>query len=744
MLTNERELSFETGIAMILSELKKTIFKNKFFLLILLAALLRVVFLATEKMPINELTYLAQSKYLELYSHFDGYLTDEKAQEIEQHFVEINNAQADLLMLIQENTAGNVEEDVFLEKSRNYEQLISEQGIFNELYRQFLYARENPETRYLLYDNGWKALLDVERVDWAAVLLMIVFSSTIIVREYETDMHKLLISSKNGNKKVILSKLVVILILAVGCGVFSSLLEFVFIKTKFTLNHGGYPLSSIVEFYNTDYKVTLLQAYILMSLYRVFAFLIISVLTMFVAMITKNAILSMVSSLSIVLLPYILPIQSSAKYKIPGPSSFLMARGYFLGVTEAPTVAVQGAVSAYEGVPMLTQLVYVLGYVVLLIVMSWLIVFMFSSKHTRTSGKRRLLLIVSVFTLLFCSACQSRQSYPWIAGREYSMLNEDIYVNYKNKLVVTWPYFAVVDLDTLQVEELTRNPIQDVPDNPTIKNPACVFRYEDKVLFDYLTPFERMLVEINILSFETNVIHREKIERGFDLDFAPDYFYGKNRMSLPVGNTRCGFIDDKNFYSISNNVASLGSQNYQFEKINIHSGRKELIDDNMYFTTGVAYNGEILFYLSDNYRIHKIQKNDGTDTVLGDLRAASFLLYNNELYFENLDYEGKLYKVDLDGSNAEKVSDVLFWNFSIYQNQLFYKEKDTSKLKVQDLETGSIQTLVDRVIYSFTILQDYNGILFTAYNEAMEGEYFVLNLDTNEIRKIDFPEKSYE
>ncbi len=53
--------------------------------------------------------------------------------------------------------------------------------LFLTFYSQYIYAQEAPQQRYLLYEDGWNALLTQERFDWGFVLLTILSQPQFLV-----------------------------------------------------------------------------------------------------------------------------------------------------------------------------------------------------------------------------------------------------------------------------------------------------------------------------------------------------------------------------------------------------------------------------------------------------------------------------------------------------------------------------------------------------------------------------------
>lgn len=93
----------------------------------------------------------------------------------------------------------------FLEKLSNNKEL------FLYFYSQYLTASSEPDTRFILFSEGWDRFFSTGRLDWFSSLVVIVFAALIFGKEYEADMRRLQISTSKGDANLVLSKFVVLL-----------------------------------------------------------------------------------------------------------------------------------------------------------------------------------------------------------------------------------------------------------------------------------------------------------------------------------------------------------------------------------------------------------------------------------------------------------------------------------------------------------------------------------------------------
>jgi hypothetical protein len=110
-----------------------------------------------------------------------------------------------------------------------------------------------------------------------------------------------------------------------------SLLEYTYFNFQYGLSDGHYPIQSLEYFYSSLQNVSLFEAFIRVSVYKLFGYLCFSVLIMFVSVCTKKTVLTLFISTASILLPYFGLTARWIQYLLPLPLGFMLGSGFFRG-----------------------------------------------------------------------------------------------------------------------------------------------------------------------------------------------------------------------------------------------------------------------------------------------------------------------------------------------------------------------------------------------------------------------------
>ena len=707
---------------MIRAELNKLTIKNFGWLFVLIAFVLRVILLISEVYPINNVTSARQSEYLKRYSVFDGALNDAKITSIESAFTEIFEADNKLKELRLAFMNGEISEDAFLEQSKALEALNAERVLFREFHQQYTYASENPENRFLLYDNGWRALIERERIDWGAVLLTIIFATVLFTREYETDMRRILISTPNGNKKLVNAKILAILLVIVFITLISSITEVSYIGIHFTLPHGNFPLQSLSFFQNTDYQTSLWGAYLLIFLYRLLGLILIAAFTMIISVIGKSSILSLVSGVAVSFVPWVLPVKESYKYRIASPTSFLMAQGYLRGSDTSLSVNVPGMEEAFIGVSKQHQLLYVCVYLIVAIICIFICRHFFISTYARKMKPiQKPMLALMVIALLITTACTGSVRHPWQPGQEYNQIQNHNFAEYGGNIIVDYPYLASIDMIGAEVQLLIRDPFYRK--NEINLNPFGFFQQGDFLFYLFYTQFEKQLIRLNLRTLESNIVWAEKVK---NTDNRITEFYHPLKANELV-NTSDFFISGDDLYLIT--LTSL-------EKVNLITGHKTSITED--YNRQSAFDGENLYYITSDNKLHHLSLLTMQEKVNDDLRIGTMYLNNGLIYFENLNYGSYIFSFDPISQELKPVTSDPSYYFIVEDNIIYYINTNDGFIYSKDLSENNEKLVYEKFSDTFTKLKDQPLLYVVSYGKDFTFEPAIFNLKTMTSIPVDF------
>jgi len=702
---------------MIAFELNKTVFKNKGVLLILLAVVIKLITLGTEDHAINSFTYENRAQYVPMVNAYAGKITEANSASIEAKFQAINEVEINITTLRQGYKRGETSETEYLNLSRALEVLKDHKDLFLTFYSQYLYVQEKPEERYLLYDDGWNALLSKERFDWGFVLLTIVLSASVFCREYETDMRTILIATKKGDTRLIAAKFVSILTTVVICSLIASLVEYLFFSLKFGLPHGDYPLKSLYYFKDSAFQLTLRQTFLLISAYRMFGLLMLSVLTMFISVWTQKTIVTLSASLMTVVLPYALPVKDSVKYLLPSPLGFILAQGFFRGTQMAEYTQTDEAV--FNTISQSLQIRLVIGWLVLAGIMLFVIFRKFLSAAPILHFPKKWLAATLVLLFLICvMVCPSASVSRPKLDRVYNMIEEYHATVVGDELVTLEPNFRMENLQTHEIEAVIRDPFTD--DETINQTVQSVFNHDGKLDYFVKTEDEIKLVELDLDTYKTSILYRETIPKD------PALIIDKNSAPMYAEDYFTFFIDGSDLYLASN---------MKLRRINLDTGKDETIIKNLY-PMRISYDGENIYYVTTMFEVMVYNVGTGEYKTIPDIRASVIYLRENKIYYRNEDENGTVYVYDIETGQNKLVIPESATNFVCDDDYLYYiNQNDQGYLYRTDLQSDSSVLVAPFFGYNIQIIDDYPFVYYRAYGA---------DLSTVQTYRIDKETLSYE
>lgn len=706
---------------LIVYETDKMFIKNKGLLLLFLAVIFKLVTLGTENQALNAYVYENQADYLSIINRYSGKITPEVSSAIEAENIAVVDANINLTALRQKYAQGEIPQDQYIYESRLLEEMVNEKELFLIFYSQYVYANEKPEERYLLYDDGWNALLSKERLDWGFILLTIVISASVFCREYESDMRTILIATKKGGKPLITAKLTSVFITVFLCGVLAALIEYLFFKFKFSLPYGDFPLQSLYSFKDSPFHLSLHGTYLLISAYRILGLLILTVLTMFFSVLAKKTIVALSASLMTVVLPYAIPVAPGTQYLLPSPLGFLLAQGFFRGSEEASQGYFSFAIDQFNAISPTTQVWLVVGWLIVSGVMLFVIIHSFSAvKPSRNRSKSVRIMIACVSLLCCLSGCTSFTPIPWPAGRSFNMNTEHLFTRVGDEFVTLYPDFLMENLDTFTIEKVVRDPFID--DDTIASSVLSVFSRGDKL--DYLinTEEELKIVELDPVSSRTSVIYLEKHQTdpvllNKDLDVHRTTV-GKQAITF--------FINGEDLYLYSDS---------SLQKINLINGSKETIAKDIY-PIRVSFDGEKLYYITNSYEIFEYTISNGENKAIADIRADALYLYNEKIYYQNIEQGGKVFVYDLAQKTNKQVISEASQSFAVENPYIYYINDEDLFLYRADLQSGMSQLILPKHGFDIQLFEGSPFFNYRAFGDSLAMEYYRIDKATLSYEQI--------
>ena len=108
------------------------------------------------------------------------------------------------------------------------------------------------------------------------------------------------------------------------------------------LPHGEYPVQSIVSFGGSTKNISLVAAYLILTVLRCFGSVYLAALLLFTSVLVKKYALTVVIGVASTLIPYI-GLSRQICYRLPLPLPFLLATGFLEGASSVAEAADRAA-----------------------------------------------------------------------------------------------------------------------------------------------------------------------------------------------------------------------------------------------------------------------------------------------------------------------------------------------------------------------------------------------------------------
>lgn len=324
-------------------ELKKTFIKQRGILIILIMVLLKVILTISNGYDSHYIVDHNPDGYSFYINQYKGKLTEKKEQEIKSEYYAVGHAAGELEELSSRWREGKISEIQYESSVKECYERQKNSAVFNVIYNQYYYAKEAPDLRYIMDSRGWSTLLSHDNPDFLLLLCLVLILTPLFCSEYENGMNALLLSSRNGKYRTGICKLLTGTILAVCITVSFSLIEFICINGMAGLNDGGFPLQSLEFFQNSDYYISLNQAFFIVVLFRMLGAILLAACISFLGVYIRKSIVTLFSGSVLTLLPYVILRGNSLLYYLPFPCGLLSGVGYLWGTSYIPSVDQSGS-----------------------------------------------------------------------------------------------------------------------------------------------------------------------------------------------------------------------------------------------------------------------------------------------------------------------------------------------------------------------------------------------------------------
>lgn len=568
-------------------------------------------------------------------NQYKGKLTEGKKARIETEYYAVGHAAGELEDLSNRWQEGKIDQVQYENLSRKYYERQKNSAVFNVVYNQYYYAKDEPNERYIMDTRGWSTLLCHDNPDFTLVLCLIIILTPLFCNEYESGMDALLLSSVKGKYKTCLYKLSVGIILAVGIAVLFCIIEFVCVNIMVGLNDGGFPLQSLEFFQNSNHRISLNQAFIAVALFRILGVILMVVWISIIGISSKKSIITLFLSSVFVFMPYTFLKGNSLLYYLPLPSGLFSGVGYLRGTSWVSTIdqsgsavkiiqfqeidkAVLGILLASYGVETVLLLLYCLkrysGYMLT-----------FRTLKNKTRKICGCICMIAVFSIFFTGcvkeAVENNFTVNALESMEYGETE-----NYCISFDISKRNITAEDKKTGEIFELIRDPFEQGIE-------ICSLFVCEEWCY-YLSRIPQVegirVYGIDMRNLQQKLVFnnvRENEEDFFGIfskGSATKDFAKRTNTYLPVF---CFIIDREHIYY------GVDSQLIQINRV---TGKEAVIAHDVAEWKSLFYHNGDIFYVDKQHRLSMFKKDDGKVYQVDTIYTDGFFINGNRIEYQDL------------------------------------------------------------------------------------------------------------
>lgn len=272
-------------------ELKKIFIENKALYVIIGFVLIMSIFNINADRPYNIGLELEKETYTRL---------------AEEHnlYGKINNEKQDTVMLLKSNCIeaqqsfdeyfvklrrGDIDSAEFFEETKQYSKKTNDKLGIDQLLNQIDYVKVDPQSRYIMYANGWESLFAMG-YEYIFIIFAIIMSALIFAGEIDDGMEGFIVTCNNGKRKTIVSKLTILLGIMAIFIVGINIIHYCYVAENYQLNYGNFPIQSMQSFANCQLNLSIIQGFMLLNLIKYLGICIIAITSAIIFVIMKNTI----------------------------------------------------------------------------------------------------------------------------------------------------------------------------------------------------------------------------------------------------------------------------------------------------------------------------------------------------------------------------------------------------------------------------------------------------------------------
>ena len=631
-------------------EWKKLMVLQRGLFYILAALLVSTLWLAVNDRPQNSTIEEYCDEYGWYLERLDGAYTEAKAAWLEQEAQAITEARSTRAQLQENYYSGQITAEQYEQQIGEVNAALAHENGFEAAYQQYLYVCEDTDSRYFLNTNGWAGLFAAQTLNFPMFLVILILATTVFCSEYSCQMDALLRTAPRSRRSAGCKVLMTLCAVFVLCGGLS-LIRFVFFAVKYGLPHGEYPFQSIACFGGSTKHISLLAAYVIVTILRCFGSVYLAALLLFTSVLVKKYALTVAIGAVSTLIPYI-GLSRQICYRLPLPLPFLLATGFLEGTSSVEDSLTGEAIVTFSE-RSVQELLVLLGLsAVCCALMVWWVLRQNTNcwQSGRKSVRQCEAAVLSLLLLISLSGCSYGTSTTGIFNSSSPSMSESYNVIFDHQTRT----YALENRATGALTDLALSPLFGAfSDGESVQavymDDPCIYymisrteQYVDRV-GSYNSTFTQVsIVQLNTETFEEQVVFEKITDRGRSL-LGIDYTVGDTWMFLQY----CYgfFLNADSLFFITNDGITEVDRTIQ---------RTKLLD--IPTNGNIAFDGRTIYYINEDSLLTAYDTKTHKTRPFRNMVAYDFCLTDQGLYFINRMDSDCVYLCGKDGVGSLKIS----------------------------------------------------------------------------------------
>lgn len=157
-----------------------------------------------------------------------------------------------------------------------------------QVYMDYQYALEDTEKHFFLADDSIELVMLHLEIDWLLIFIIILIATSLVIKEYTTGVIQIVQTSKKGRMLFSINKTLIILVVVTIVSSIFQIIPLLVCGLRYGFSSANAPVQSIQMFESYSGDMTLIEAWIYVSVLRIIAYMIYGMLIFSIASICKK------------------------------------------------------------------------------------------------------------------------------------------------------------------------------------------------------------------------------------------------------------------------------------------------------------------------------------------------------------------------------------------------------------------------------------------------------------------------